>query len=98
MCSSDLIYREMFDAMVCRTSIPYAPYIWMLIKRTALYLRFRESDLVEHALKKPYAPKNKPAAPAAHSSFMADARASTCGRTSAQIHKPTLAKEVKQLN
>ena len=94
----DYIYKEMFDAMVCRTTISYAPYIWMLIKNTALDLSFRTRDLVAHELKKPYVPKNKPFAPIARDSFMADARASSHGRTSAQNLKPTLAKEVKQLN
>ena len=54
--------------------------------------------MVAHELKKPYVPKNKPFAPIARDSFMADARASSHGRTSAQNLKPTLAKEVKQLN
>ena len=49
----DYIYREMFDAMVSKHPIPYAPYIWMLIKRTAKTLQFRQRDLVEHQVNKP---------------------------------------------
>ena len=90
----DYIYREMFDAMVSKHSIPYAPYIWMLIKRTAKTLQFRQRDLVEHRVKKPYVSKAKPTPPVVQDSFMGDAR----GRTSAKIHKPTLKKEVKQLS
>ena len=45
----DFIYREMYEAMVSRTSIPYAPYIMMLIKGTLRDQKFSDDVLGKRA-------------------------------------------------
>jgi hypothetical protein len=75
----DFIFNEMFDAMVSKGSLPYAPFIMRLIKDT-----FKEHDFskqcVSHKVKRFYVKQSKPApapvAPAAPDSFMRDARSS----------------------
>ena len=51
----DFIYNEMFVAMVTGNSIPYAPYIMMLIKHTLPTWDFPEEDCTSHDMKYPYA-------------------------------------------
>ena len=46
----DYIFHEMHDAMVSRSTIPYAPYIMLLIKDTLPNLNV---DVEEHKIKKP---------------------------------------------
>jgi hypothetical protein len=73
----DFIYHEIKDAIIQRNTLPYAPYIMLLIKHS-----LREYDLsddcVEHSVKKNYIKKKKPSAPSTSypSTFMADARSS----------------------
>jgi hypothetical protein len=73
----DFIFNEMFDAMVSKGSLPYAPFIMRLIKDT-----FKEQDFsaqcVPHKVKRLYVKQSKPApvAPVALDSFMRDTRSS----------------------
>ena len=90
----DYIYHEIFEAMVSRTSIPYAPYIMMLIKGTLQNQVFDDADCEAHLIKRPYVTKAK-AAP--RDSFMADARSS--GRSQERrTRAPSIGKEVKKLS
>jgi hypothetical protein len=81
----DFIFNEMFDAMVSKGSLPYAPFIMRLIKDT-----FKEHDFsekcVSHKVKRLYVKQSKlapapvaPAAPAAPDSSMRYARSSAPG-------------------
>ena len=91
----DLIYNEMFEAMVTGNSIPYAPYIMMLIKHTLNTWNFPEEDCNEHLMKYPYVKKRVPAPvqPSEPSdTFMADARGrGVHGRTA---HAPSVARKL----
>jgi hypothetical protein len=97
----DYIFHEMFDAMVSRTSIPYAPYIMLLIQGMVTTEDLSVYDLVEHLVKKPYVKRKNAsttttAAPAS-GSFMGDACAS--GTTHGlQTSSPHIKKKVKKLN
>ncbi|MEO7173450.1 hypothetical protein, partial [Flavobacterium sp.] len=74
----DFIYNEMYDAMVCGYTIPYAPYIMLLIKDT-LKEDLADLELEEHSFKKIYVKKSVARAPATSASqgeFMTDARGS----------------------
>ena len=50
----DFIYREMYDAMIARGTVPYAPYIMLLIKNTVTASDLSDACDVEHKVKKPY--------------------------------------------
>ena len=90
------IFHEMFDAMVSRTSIPYAPYVMMLIKDTLRDDPNLSDDCEEHKVKKPYVKRTKPAPYGADDtdSFMRDARASGSTRRAAA---PPMMSEIKKL-
>jgi hypothetical protein len=90
----DFIFNEMFDAMVSGHSIPYAPYIMLLLKNTLGDEYFSDADCIDHKKKKPYVKKRTPAP--SGGTFMADARAS--GTHASMPRVPSIAKEVKQLN
>jgi hypothetical protein len=64
----DFIFNEMFDAMVSRGSLPYAPFIMRLIKYTCKDHDFSE-QCVSHKVKRLYVKKTKPA-PAPVSRFL----------------------------
>ena len=68
----DYIFHEIFDAMVSRTSMPYAPYIQLLIDDIVVAEDLSQYPYVEQKVKKAYV-KRKKAAPSA-GSFMGDAR------------------------
>jgi hypothetical protein len=69
----DFIYNEMFDAMVNKGSLPYAPFIMRLIQDKLKDHDFSEG-CVEHKVKRLYVKKVKPEdAPVAPGSFMGDA-------------------------
>jgi hypothetical protein len=94
----DFIFNEMYDAMVSKGSLPYAPSIMRLIKD-----KFKDHDFSErcvpHKVKRLYVKKTKPApdpiaqAPAP-SSFMGAARSSASGK----FMSKDVPKRVKQLN
>jgi hypothetical protein len=80
----DFIFNEMFDAMVIKSSLPYAPFIMRLIKD-----KFKDRDFSEkcvpHKVKRLYVKRTKSApAPVAQapalSSFMGAARSSASGK------------------
>ncbi|KAK1647983.1 hypothetical protein QYE76_065788 [Lolium multiflorum] len=74
----DFIFHEIHDAMVSRTTIPYAPYIHLLINN---YVAVCDEDLsgyplVKHHVKKAYRLKPVSSAVPAPDTFMGDARSS----------------------
>ncbi|KAK1649922.1 hypothetical protein QYE76_067727 [Lolium multiflorum] len=73
----DFIFNEIHDCMVSRTTMPYAPYIQLLINNSVTM----DEDLSrfpkeKHSVKKAYKKKPVPHAAPAHDSFMGDARSS----------------------
>ena len=96
----DFIYNEMFDAMVTGSSIPYAPYIMMLIKHTLPTWDFPEEDCTSHDMKYPYAKRRGPSSAPVQSgdTFMADACGRGRGAHGGSSHTPSVAREVKELN
>ena len=76
----DFIFHELYNAMLGGHTIPYAPYIMMLIKDTMKGHDFSSLPMEDHHFKKLYMQKEKPSAaptPApASGSFMRDARSS----------------------
>ena len=89
----------MHDAMISRGTVPYAPYIMLLIKNTVTSSDLSDSCDMEHKVKKPYKLKAKPAATfpttSATSGFMRDAR--TGGGLSRKDPTRSVGKEVKKL-
>ncbi|KAK1633022.1 hypothetical protein QYE76_007337 [Lolium multiflorum] len=74
----DYIFHEIRDAMISRTTIPYAPYIQLLINNTA---GVRGEDLsgysyLKHSVKKAYKLKPVSSVVPPPDSFMGDARSS----------------------
>lgn len=95
----DFIFNEIRDAMVSRTTIPYAPYIQLLINNTAGVSGedLSEYPLMKHSVKKAY--KLKPVSSAVHppDSFMGDAR--SCGFSPARHPDlPAMKKQVNRLS
>ncbi|KAK1619297.1 hypothetical protein QYE76_024814 [Lolium multiflorum] len=88
----DFIFHEIFDAIVSRTSMPYAPYIQLLINNTAVAEDMTQFPFEEHKLKKAYV-KRKYAAPVA-GSFMGDAH---CSAHAPGRPLPVAQREVKKL-
>jgi hypothetical protein len=87
----DYIFREIFDAMVSRTSMPYAPYIQLLINSTVVAKDMSQFPFVDHKFKKAYT-KRKTTAPIT-GSFMGYARSSAQAPGRSIAHR-----EVKKLN
>ncbi|KAK1618138.1 hypothetical protein QYE76_023655 [Lolium multiflorum] len=74
----DFIFHEIHDAMVSRTTIPYAPYIQLLINNSVALDGEDLSGypLVKHHVKKAYKLKPVSSAVPAPDTFMGDARSS----------------------
>ncbi|KAK1684263.1 hypothetical protein QYE76_045111 [Lolium multiflorum] len=73
----DFIFHEIRDAMVSRTTIPYAPYIQLLINNSVTVSEDLSGyPLVKHHVKKAYKLKPVSSAVPAPDSFMGDARSS----------------------
>ena len=93
----DYIFHEIHDAMVSRTTMPYAPYIQRLINNIAVAEDLSQFPTESHTFKKAY--KKKPVARAApvSGSFMGDARSSgyAPGRP---VATPVIQKQVKKLS
>ncbi|KAK1661907.1 hypothetical protein QYE76_050066 [Lolium multiflorum] len=92
----DYIFHEIRDAMISRTTIPYAPYIQLLINNTA---GVRGEDLsgysyLKHSVKKAYKLKPVSSAVPPPDSFMGDARSSGF----APARHPDLPAMKKQVN
>jgi hypothetical protein len=94
----DFIFNEMYDAMVSRGSLPYAPFIMKLIIDTCKGLDF-SSQCVSHKVKKLYVKQNKSApalvGPIGPDSFMRDARSSV---PSGKFVSKDVPKRVKKLS
>jgi hypothetical protein len=94
----DFIYHEIKDAIIQRNTLPYAPYIMLLINHC-----LREYDLSDdcmvHSVKKHYIKKKKPSTPstAYPSTFMADARSSAPTRAQ-RAAATAMSREVKKLS
>ena len=96
----DFIFNEMYEAMMSRGTVPYAPYIMLLIKNTLKESDLSEECYVEHKCKKPYKINPKKHVPpfptnSSTSGFMRDARSS--GGRSRKAPTPSIGKEVKKL-
>jgi len=97
----DYMFHEMYDAMISRGTVPYAPYIMLLIKETHGADDLSPDCIAEHKCKKPYKLKGKAPVPpypttSPTSGFMRDARVS--GGRSRAAPTPTLGQRVKKLN
>ncbi|KAK1647580.1 hypothetical protein QYE76_065385 [Lolium multiflorum] len=92
----DFIFNEIHDAMVSRTTIPYAPYIQLLINNSVAMDGEDLSgySLVKHSVKKAYKLKPVSSAAPAPDSFMGDARSSGF----APARRPDLPAMKKQVN
>jgi hypothetical protein len=88
----NFIFNEMHEALVSRLSIPYAPYIMMLLKDKVGTEFFDSSECVAHKIKAPYVKKRAAPSLPTRDTFMADARASAMPRG------PAIGKEIKKLN
>jgi hypothetical protein len=94
----DFLFNEIYDAMVSRLTIPYAPYIMALIKHTLNDDSLSDDDDVEHKFKKPYMIQPK-APPARTDTFMGDARRSSSQpQPKKQPALSSTAQEVKKLS
>jgi hypothetical protein len=94
----DFIFNEIHDAMVSRTTMPYAPYIQLLINNiAALTEDLGRFPTESHTVKKAYKKKPVPRAAPASGSFMGDARSSgfAPGRP---VATPVIQKHVKKLS
>lgn len=91
----DFIYHEMYEAMIGGITIPYAPYIMLLIKKTLPDQDLSDDDCEDHKFKTIYEKKFvvTPSAPPS-GSFMGDARKSH----TRQATTPSFAPQVKKLN
>ncbi|KAK1681913.1 hypothetical protein QYE76_042761 [Lolium multiflorum] len=94
----DYIFNEIHDAMVSRNTIPYAPYIQLLINNSVTM----DEDLsgyalVKHSVKKAYKLKPVSSAAPAPDSFMGDARSSGFA-PARRPDLPAMKKQVKRLS
>ncbi|KAK1666845.1 hypothetical protein QYE76_055004 [Lolium multiflorum] len=94
----DFIFNEIHDCMVSRTTMPYAPYIQLLINNTVTMgedlSRFPKE---KHSVKKAYKKKPVPHAAPSHDSFMGDARSSGFA-PARHADLPAMKKQVKKLS
>ncbi|KAK1607937.1 hypothetical protein QYE76_031610 [Lolium multiflorum] len=94
----DFIFNEIHDAMVSRTTMPYAPYIQLLINNTANLTEDLGSFPKEnHYVKKAYKKKPVPHAAPAPVSFMGDACSSGFA-PARHVDIPVMKKHVKKLS
>jgi hypothetical protein len=93
----DYIIHEIHDTMVSRTTMPYAPYIQLLINNTAaLTVDLSRFPTESHTVKKAYKKKSVPNVASASGSFMGDACSSgyAPGRP---VATPVIQRNVKKL-
>ncbi|KAK1607075.1 hypothetical protein QYE76_030748 [Lolium multiflorum] len=94
----DFIFNEIHDAMVSRTTMPYAPYIQLLINNTgSLTENLGRFPKESHTVKKAYKKKPVPHAAPAPDSFMGDARSSGFA-PARHVDIPVMQKHVKKLS
>jgi hypothetical protein len=94
----DFIFYEIKDAIIQSNTVPYAPYIMLLIKN-ALGDYDIHDDSVEHQVKKMYVKRKKSTTPATAypSTFMADARSSASTRDQ-RAAASAMSREVRKLS
>ncbi|KAK1646708.1 hypothetical protein QYE76_064513 [Lolium multiflorum] len=94
----DFIFNEIHDCVVSRTTMPYAPYIQLLINNSVTMDEdLSRFPLETHSVKKAYKKKPVPHAAPAPDSFMGDAR--TSGFAPARhADLPAMKKQVKKLS
>jgi hypothetical protein len=94
----DFIFHVIKDAIIQQNTLPYAPYIMLLIKHSLQEYDLSD-DCEEHSVKKHYIKKKKPSAPstAYPSTFMADARSSAPTRAQ-RAAASAMSREVKKLS
>ncbi|KAK1662194.1 hypothetical protein QYE76_050353 [Lolium multiflorum] len=95
----DFIFHEIHDAMVSRTTIPYAPYIQLLINNSVALGGEDLSGypLMKHNVKKAYRLKPVSSAVPAPDSFMGDARSSGFA-PARHPYVPAMRKQVSRLS
>ncbi|KAK1660264.1 hypothetical protein QYE76_048423 [Lolium multiflorum] len=94
----DYIFHAIHDAMVSRTTIPYAPYIQLLINNSvSMNEDLSRYPLVKHTVKKAYKLKSAPRVAPAPDSFMGDARSSGFA-PARHADLPVMKKQVKKLS
>ena len=99
----DFIFHEMRDAMLARGTVPYAPYIMLLIKDALPDIDFSDDCDVKHKEKKPYKIKANETevpypAPSSTGGFMRDARTSGPRSRTKKTSTPNIGKEIKKLS
>jgi hypothetical protein len=94
----DFIFHEIKDAIIQQNTLPYAPFIMLLIKNTLPDYDLSD-DYVDHTVKKQYVKKKKSFAPSTTypSIFMADARSSASSRAQ-RAAATVMSREVKKLS
>jgi hypothetical protein len=94
----DFIFYEIKDAIIQRSTVPYAPFIMLLIKH-ALGDYDIDDDCVVHQVKKMYIKRKKTPSPsiAFPSTFMADARSSASTRDQ-RAAASAMSREVRKLS
>ncbi|KAK1585734.1 hypothetical protein QYE76_008278 [Lolium multiflorum] len=94
----DFIFNEIHDVVVSRTTMPYAPYIQLLINNSvAMDEDLSRFPMEKHTVKKAYKKKPVPHAAPAHDSFMRDARSSGFA-PARHVDLPAMKKQVKKLS
>ncbi|KAK1649256.1 hypothetical protein QYE76_067061 [Lolium multiflorum] len=94
----DFIFNEIHDAMVSRTTMPYEPYIQLLINNSmAMDEDLSRFPKDKHTVKKAYKKKLVPHATPAPDSFMGDARSSGFA-PARHVDLPMMKKHVKKLS
>ncbi|KAK1618092.1 hypothetical protein QYE76_023609 [Lolium multiflorum] len=94
----DYIFNEIHDCMVSRTTIPYAPYIQLLINNSvSMNEDLSRFPLVKHTVKKAYKLKPAPHDAPAPDSFMGDARSSGFA-PARHADLPAMKRQVKKLS
>ncbi|KAK1647577.1 hypothetical protein QYE76_065382 [Lolium multiflorum] len=94
----DYIFNGIHDAVVSRTTMPYAPYIQLLINNSvAMDEDLSRFPKEKHSVKKAYKKKLVPHAAPAHDSFMGDARSSGFA-PARHADIPAMKKQVKKLS
>ena len=99
----DFIFHEMHDAVLARGTVPYAPYIMLLIKDILRDIDFSDDCNIVQKVKKPYKIKAKDKevpypTPSANAGFMKDARTSGARSHSQKAATQNLGKEIKKLS
>ena len=98
----DFIFNELYNALMARYTIPYAPYIMLLIKDTLPEEDYqniiKDTPLVDHHFKKLYIQKEKHLVIPEDGSFMRDARTTTTSIPRAPQPDTSFVPQVRKLS